>query len=85
MISVVLPSLLATQAGGRKRFEVGGPNVEAALRALPISDLLFDEGGGLRPLVNVYVDGDDVRHGEGLQTALSDGQTVRVVAAVAGG
>ena len=85
MISVVLPSLLATQAGGRKRFEVGGPNVEAALRALPIADLLFDEGGGLRPLVNVYVDGDDVRHGEGLQTALSDGQTVRVVAAVAGG
>jgi len=84
VISVVLPSLLATQAGGRKRFEVGGPNVEAALRALPIADLLFDEGG-LRPLVNVYVDGDDVRHGEGLQTAISDGQTVRVVAAVAGG
>jgi len=84
VISVVLPSLLATQAGGRKRFEVDGPNVEAALRALPIADLLFDDGG-LRPLVNVYVDGDDVRHGEGLQTTVSDGQTVRVVAAVAGG
>ena len=85
MISVVLPSLLATQAGGRKRFEVEGPTVEAALRALPIGDLIFDEHGVLRPLVNVYVDGVDVRHDKGLHTPVTDGQTVRVVAAVAGG
>lgn len=85
MISVVVPSLLAAQAGGRRRFEVDGPTVEAALRGLPVADLLFDDEGGLRPLVNVYVDGVDVRHGSGLATAVSDGQTVRVVAAVAGG
>jgi adenylyltransferase/sulfurtransferase len=85
VISVVLPSLLATQAGGQKRFEVEGPTVEAALRALPIADLIFDEHGGLRPLVNVYVDGSDVRHDKGLHTSVADGQTVRVVAAVAGG
>lgn len=85
MISVVLPSLLATQAGGRKRFDVNGPTVEAALRALPIADLLFGDDGELRSLVNVYVDGLDVRHGEGLTTTVADGQTVRVVAAVAGG
>ena len=85
MISVVLPSLLAAQAGGRKRFEVDGPTVEAALRALPVADLVFDDAGGLRPLVNVYVDGEDVRNADGLHTAVADGQTVRVVAAVAGG
>ena len=43
MVSVVLPSLLAAQAGGRKRFEVDGPTVEAALRGLPVADLLFDD------------------------------------------
>ena len=85
MIAVVLPSLLATQAGGRKRFEVDGPTVEAALRALPIADLLFDGAGALRPLVNVYVDGVDVRAAVGVRTAVEDGQTGRVVAAVAGG
>ena len=85
MVSVVLPSLLAAQAGGRKRFEVDGPTVEAALRGLPVADLLFDDDGTLRPLVNVYVDGTDVRHSDGLSTAVSGGQTVRVVAAVAGG
>jgi molybdopterin converting factor small subunit len=85
VISVVLPSLLATQAGGRKQFEVDGPTVEAALKALPIADLIFADDGSLRPLVNVYVDGDDVRHGEGLATQVADGQVIRVVAAVAGG
>ncbi len=85
MISVVLPSLLATQAGGQRRFDVDGPTVEAALRALPIADLLFGDDGELRSLVIVYVEGVDVRHGEGLATAVADGQTVRVVAAVAGG
>ncbi len=85
MIAVVLPSLLATQAGGRKRFEVDEPTVEAALHALPVADLIFDNGGNLRPLVNVYVDGTDVREADGVHTALRDGQTVRVVAAVAGG
>ena len=85
MIAVLLPSLLAAQAGGRRRFEVEGPTVEAALRALPVADLLFGDDGALRPLVNVYVDGTDVREADGLRTQLSAGQTVRVVAAVAGG
>jgi molybdopterin converting factor small subunit len=84
MVLVLLPSLLAAQADGRKRFEVDGPTVDAALRALPIADLLFDEHGALRPLVNVYVEGRDVRELDGLATRVSD-ETVRVVAAVAGG
>jgi molybdopterin converting factor small subunit len=80
-----LPSLLAAQAGGRGRFELDADTVEAALRGLPIADLLFDEQGELRPLVNVFVDGDDMRSRDGLSTALDEGATVRVVAAIAGG
>jgi molybdopterin synthase sulfur carrier subunit len=85
VVTVLLPSLLATQAGGTKRFEVDGPTVEAALRALPVADLIFGEDGALRPLVNVYVDGVDVRAADGIHTPLADGQTIRIVAAVAGG
>jgi hypothetical protein len=80
---VLLPSLLATEAGGRSRFELEAPTVEAALRQLPVADLLFDEHGGLRSLVNVYVDGVDMRDRGGLETP-ADGE-IRVVAAVAGG
>ena len=55
------------------------------LHALPVRDLLFDERDELRPLVNVYVDGTDARERGGLETELSGGETIRVVAAIAGG
>ena len=82
---ILLPGLLADQAQGRKRFEVEAATVGEALRALPIADLLFDERGELRPLVNVYVDGRDARDSSGLDARLATESTVRVVAAVAGG
>jgi molybdopterin synthase sulfur carrier subunit len=82
---VLLPSVLAAEAGGEKRFEVDAPTAGAALRSLPIANLVFDEHGELRPLVNVYVDGSDVRHGDGLEMALQSDSQVRVVAAIAGG
>jgi molybdopterin converting factor small subunit len=84
-VTVLLPSLLATEARGQNRFELDAPSVGAALRALPIRNLLFDEHDELRPLVNVYVDGQDVRTKSGLETELSGGEEVRVVAAIAGG
>ena len=84
-VTVLLPSLLAEQAGGQKQFELEVPTVGAALRALPVRDLLFDERDELRPLVNVYVDGTDTRDGGGLEAELEGGETIRVVAAIAGG
>jgi sulfur-carrier protein len=85
MALVILPSLLATEAGGRKRFELDVATVGDALRALPVADLVLDERGELRRLVNVYVDGVDVRERDGLETPLGDEQTVQLVGAVAGG
>ena len=84
-VTVLLPSLLATESGGRREFELDAATVEDALKQLPIRDLLFDERGQLRPLVNVFVDGEDMRARDGLATELAGGETVRVVAAIAGG
>ena len=84
-VVVVLPSLLATEAGGQKRFELEADTVGDALRALPVANLLFDEHGALRPLVNVYVDGADARWDGGVARPLAGGETLRVVQAVAGG
>jgi hypothetical protein len=82
---IQLPGLLASQAGGRRRFEVDAPTVAAALATLPVADLLFDERGELRPLVNVYVDGVDVRERGGLETPVGTHETVRVIASIACG
>ena len=77
--------MLAAEAGGEKRFELAASTVGEALRQLPVANLLFDEAGELRRLVNVYVDGVDARGGEGLQERLREDSEVRVVGAVAGG
>jgi len=84
-VRVLLPGLLASQGGGKNSFEVEAPTVGAALHALPISDLIFDEAGELRGLVNVYVDRKDMRARDGLDTALSGDEEIRIVAAIAGG
>jgi molybdopterin synthase sulfur carrier subunit len=77
--------MLAAEAGGQKRFELEAATVGEALLQLPVRNLLFDEAGELRRLVNVYVDGVDVRTGAGLDEALRQDSEVRVVGAVAGG
>ena len=76
--------MLAAEAGGTKRFEVDAATVGEALKGLPVADLLFDNGE-LRRLINVFVDGKDVRAASGLDEALTESSEVRVVGAIAGG
>jgi hypothetical protein len=79
---VLLPSLLAREAGGEGRFELEAGTVREALRGVPVRDLLFDERGDLRPLVNVYVDKTQV---DNLDDVVTGDAEIRVVAAIAGG
>ena len=46
---------------------------------------VLDDGGAIRRFVNVYVGDDDVRFLSGLETEVSEGTTVSIVPAVAGG
>jgi sulfur-carrier protein len=82
---VRLPALLAQEAGGQREFDVDAPTLGEALRALPVRDLCLDEHGELRRLVNVFVDGQDVRGADDLATPLRAESKVLVVAAIAGG
>ena len=82
---MLLPGTLAAEARGQKRFELQAATVGEALRQLPVANLLFDETGELRRLVNVYVDSVDVRGGRLLDEPLTAESEVRIVGAVAGG
>jgi molybdopterin converting factor small subunit len=77
--------MLAAEVGGQRRFEVEADTVGTALRSLPVANLVFDERGQLRQLVNVYVDGVDVRERDGMDTELTGAEEIRLVAAIAGG
>ena len=82
MAVVLLPGLLATEAGGEKEFELDVATVGEALRALPVADLVLDERGEVRPLVHVYLDGERARD---LGAAVDGRSKIRIVAAIAGG
>ncbi len=78
----MIPSLLAVQASGQKEFDVDAATLGDALRALPIADLLIDEHGNLRDLVNPFVDKELHRD---LATPVRADSQIRIVAAIAGG
>lgn len=82
MAIVLLPGLLATEAGGQKRLELDAATVGEALRALPVADLVLDERGEVRSLVHVYVDGERTHD---LTAPVSAKSRIRIVAAIAGG
>ena len=62
-------------------------DIEKALDAAHpgLADRLFDDAGGLRRFVNVFLADEDVRFLEGLATPVTEGQTLSIVPAVAGG
>ena len=79
---MLLPGLLATEAGGQKEFDVDVATVGDALRALPVRDLVLDEHDEVRSLVHVYVDGERTND---LEAAVTAASKIRIVAAIAGG
>ena len=50
-----------------------------------LKEKIFDDAGEIRRFINVFVNGEDVRHAEGLDTPVKDGDEVSVVPAIAGG
>ena len=89
-VTVRIPTQLRTLTGGTGKLHLDGSTVGEVLKALDaahpgMGDRLFDETGGLRRFVNVFLDDEDVRFLSGLDTAVGAGQTVSIVPAVAGG
>ena len=82
MAVVLLPGLLASEAGGEKQFEIDAATVGEAIRALPVADLVLDEAGDVRSLVHIYLDGERARD---LTAAIGPDARIRIVAAIAGG
>jgi sulfur-carrier protein len=88
-IEVRIPTILRTYTDGAKQVEGTGTTLDELLADLEqrhagLRARLIDDGG-LRRFVNVYLNDEDVRFLDGLQTKIQDGDTVTVLPAVAGG
>jgi molybdopterin converting factor small subunit len=89
-VEVRLPTVLRTHAGGAPVVRVDGATIGEVLAKLVaeypgMSGQVLTEDGGLHKFVNIYVDDDDVRYLQGLDTPVPDGAEVSILPAVAGG
>jgi molybdopterin converting factor small subunit len=89
-VSVVrIPPVLRTESGGAREVEASGETVRELLEDLSsrlpaLGSRVYAEGE-LQSFVNVYVDGEDVRTRDGLETPVREGSTVILLPAMAGG
>jgi sulfur-carrier protein len=88
-VSVKIPTQLRQATEGESEAQVDGSTVGEVLDALyeRYGELRsrIAEDGGLRRFVNVYVDGEDIRFLDGLDTSVEDGDEITILPAVAGG
>jgi molybdopterin converting factor small subunit len=88
-IEVRIPTILRPYTDGAKVVEGNGATLAALIddldaRHVGLRDRLVEDGA-LRRFVNVYLNDEDVRFLGGIDTALSDGDSVTILPAVAGG
>ncbi len=90
MATVRIPQPLRNLTGDKSTVDADGDTLSALIANLEatypgIRERLLDDSGELRRFVNIYVNGDDVRFMDGLNTAIKAGDEVSIVPAVAGG
>ena len=90
MSTVKIPPVLRASVGGAKELEASGASVGDVLRSLaaqhPATESqLFSEEGDLNRYVNVYLNDEDVRVLDGLETPVSESDTLVILPAMAGG
>jgi molybdopterin converting factor small subunit len=89
-VTIQIPGVLRGYCAGARELSVTAANVRAALEQLehthpPLYRCVCDETGAVRRHVNVFVNADNVRDGDGLDTALAPGDILTIMPAVSGG
>jgi molybdopterin/thiamine biosynthesis adenylyltransferase/rhodanese-related sulfurtransferase/molybdopterin converting factor small subunit len=89
-VTVFIPTALRQFAGDRAEIKVDAATVGEALDKVTgehaeLRKHLYGEQNALRNFVNVYVNDEDIRHTQKLETPVKDGDTISIIPAIAGG
>lgn len=90
MPSVRIPTPLRKLTGDKDEVNIPATNVKQLMDGLEdnfpgIKERICDEEGNLRRFINLYVNDEDIRFLKGLETALTENDTVSIIPAIAGG
>ena len=89
-VTVRIPTPLRRLTGGTDQVQLEVSDLSQMIDRLEtdypgVKERLLDEDGELRYFVNIYVNGEDIRFDQGLNTAIKSGDEISIVPAVAGG
>jgi molybdopterin converting factor small subunit len=87
---VEIPSALQRFVNQQKSVEVPEGTVKQAFHDLirrhgGLKEQLFDDQGRIRSFVNIYINDEDIRHAENLDTPVKAGDVIQIVPSIAGG
>lgn len=90
MTTINLPTILREHAGGAKRISADGKTISEVFAAVgaeypKLAEQLTDGSGELPVFVNVFLDDEDIRYLDGLETQVDDRADITILPAVAGG
>ena len=85
-----IPTPLRAYTSGQSEVNVSGINIAEALTDLTaqypaIKPHLFNEGGDLRPFVNLFVGEHNIKDLQGVETPITDGEKIMLIPSIAGG
>jgi len=90
MATIRIPTPLRSYTGGHAEVTLAGANVGAALNDLTaqhpaLKQHLYSNAGELRAFVNIFLNDEDIRYGQGIDTPLKDTDRLMIVPSIAGG
>lgn len=90
MATVYVPTPLRRLTGGQSKVNIDGGDVAAVVSAMDaqfpgVAEKILDGDGSLKRFINVFVNDDEIRTLQGLETPVRDGDKISIVPAMAGG
>ena len=89
-IIVEIPSALKQYVNNHDQVEVIGNSIEEVfinlcLEYKELKQNLFDENGNIRGFINIYLNDNNIRYVDGMESTVKDGDSIQIVPSVAGG
>jgi adenylyltransferase/sulfurtransferase len=90
MTTLRIPTPLRAYTSGKSEVQVSGVKISEALNDLTtqfpaIKPHIFNEGGELRPFVNLFVGESNIKDLQGVETPIKDGDKIMLIPSIAGG
>jgi len=89
-VTVRIPTPLRKFTGGKEQVEVRGATISEVIDDLELNfpgmkEKLYDDSGSIRKFLNIYLNDEDIRFMESVNTPVKDGDSISLIPAIAGG